>query len=465
MDIGGTHVSAADVDITARAILPGQSIRRPLDSEPTAAEFVKTLADCAAQLPFSTERRWAIALPGPFDYERGIARYEGVGKFDALRGYDLRAALAPVLPGGIAFCNDADAFGVGEWWAGAARGYRSVAGITLGTGVGSCFLKDGHPLRDGPGIPPEGRINELAFEGRPLEDTVSRQAMRQAYGADIDVQEIARRARQGDRVAAGVFERAYRVLGMVLAPVLAAFDPDILVVGGSIAASWDLIAGPLGAGLGRVGFPVRPAMHPADAPMLGAAYMATRLPVGWLLLGDLGTDLVHVQVLDRLDHLLKRGRGQRARLGEDQDPVPEGHQGRNRSDAPGGGQFGLVLGVYLAERDVRVLVASRVENRREHPARPAPRSPPVHERDPGLGHRVLERLRGQCDCTHVSPSIRGIPHRGITPAEMRHSLADLPGSRPHELPGMARQAARHVSTGHRSFVALATADWSARQFF
>jgi glucokinase len=288
MDIGGTHVSAANVDVVARAIVAGEWVRLPLDSGVSAPEFVKGLADCAALLPFRPERRWVIALPGPFDYERGIAQYEGVGKFGALRGYDLREALTPLLPGvgTVGFCNDADAFGLGEWWTGAARGYSVMAGITLGTGVGSCFLRDGHLERDGPGIPPGGRINELSFAGKPLEETVSRGAMRRAYAhatggsSDVDVLEIAQRAHEGDRAAVEVFSRTYKVLGMVLAPILAAFDPQILVVGGSIAASWDLVTAPLREGLAEAGtgllerIAIKPAQHPAEAALLGAAYRA-----------------------------------------------------------------------------------------------------------------------------------------------------------------------------------------------
>ena len=299
MDIGGTHVSVAHVDLETRSILPGESARVPLDSDAGAEEFVATLVGCAAEVPTLIGSRWSIALPGPFDYARGIAHYEGVGKFDALRGYDLGAALAARLPGigPIGFHNDADAFGAGEWWVGAARGAGRVVGITLGTGVGSCFLQDGRPLREGPGIPPEGRINELSYAGRPLEETVSRQALRRAYAeavggsaagsatadlaALVDVAEIAQRVRQGERAAAAVFERTYRVLGTVLAPILAAFEPEILVIGGSIAASWDLIATPLIAGLAETGpgridrVAVEPARYPAAAPLLGAAYLAS----------------------------------------------------------------------------------------------------------------------------------------------------------------------------------------------
>ena len=174
MDVGGTHVSAANVCLEAGCILPGQSVRLALDSRASAAEFVDTLAACAARLPTRPGRRWSIAVPGPFDYERGVAQYAGVGKFDALYGLDLRSALAARIPaaGEIGFLNDADAFGLGEWWVGAARGRRRVAGITLGTGVGSSFVEDGRALREGPGIPPYGRINGLYHAGKPLEEAI-----------------------------------------------------------------------------------------------------------------------------------------------------------------------------------------------------------------------------------------------------------------------------------------------------
>ena len=290
MDVGGTHVSAANVDLDTRSILPGQSARLPLDSHAGVEEFVAALVGCAARLPTRPGRRWSIALPGPFDYEQGIARYAGVDKFDALYGFDLRGALAARIPdaGPIGFHNDADAFGLGEWWVGAARGRRRVAGITLGTGVGSAFVEDGRALHEGPGLPPYGRINELNYQGKPLEQTVSRQALRQAYAkasADpVDVREIAERARQGDRAAAAVFDQAFRPLGHVLAPIFAAFEPEMLVIGGSIAASWDLVAKPLLDGLGDAGagadsgagdrIAVEPARFPAVAALLGAAYLA-----------------------------------------------------------------------------------------------------------------------------------------------------------------------------------------------
>ncbi|MFI6468294.1 ROK family protein [Streptomyces sp. NPDC050538] len=288
MEVGGTHVTAARVDIADRSLQLGPAHRESLDGGGSADDILAALVRCARRVPVPGGSRWAVALPGPFDYARGIGRYAGVGKFDALHGVDLRAALTASLPGvaGITFCNDADAFALGEWWAGAARGHRCAVALTLGTGVGSCFLRDGRIVRQGPGVPPEGRVHTVRYADEPLEETVSRRAIRRSYARSTgevapDVREIARRARQGDRAAAGVFADTFRALGRALGPLLAAFEPTVLVVGGAIAGAWDLVAEPLRAGLTETApartadIVVTPARCPEEAALLGAAYLAT----------------------------------------------------------------------------------------------------------------------------------------------------------------------------------------------
>ncbi|MEV0908930.1 ROK family protein [Streptomyces hokutonensis] len=288
LEVGGTHVTSACVDIGTRGLRSCRSFREPMDGDGSAEEILSALVRCARRLATDGSGPWAVALPGPFDYERGFGRYEGVGKFDALRDFDLRTALTAALPGAttVSFWNDADAFVLGEWWAGAARGHRSVVGITLGTGVGSCFLRDGRIVRQGPGIPPDGRVHTLRYAGGPVEETVSRRALRRAYAratgaSPPDVREIARRAREGDEAAADVFAETFSALGRVLGPSLAAFEPTVLVVGGAIAGAWDLVAEPLRAGLDEADHTrtrhivIAPAQQPTQAPLLGAAYLAT----------------------------------------------------------------------------------------------------------------------------------------------------------------------------------------------
>ncbi len=220
-------------------------------------------------------------MPGPFDYRSGVGRFVGVGKFEALNGFDVGTAFterAPARPGRVVFLNDADSFGLGEYTVGAAKGFRRAICLTLGTGVGSAFVADGVPLSSGPGVPPEGEAHFIVWGGQELEETVSRRAIRRAYreqtGADLDVHEIAELARSGSEVAGAVLEHAFQALGEAMSGYVRDFGAEVLVLGGSIAGSFDLIEPPLRKGLAR-DVVIRVAGDPENAPLIGAAVHAT----------------------------------------------------------------------------------------------------------------------------------------------------------------------------------------------
>ena len=292
LEIGGTHLTAALVRPGTWTVNAGGLMRVPFDGTRSADELISDMASVASALPAGHSGEWAVATPGPFDYEAGIGRFEDVGKFDALRGVNVRerllAAVRPV-PRRISFLNDADAFGVGEYATGAARGERRVVCITLGTGVGSAFLDAGAPVNEGPAVPPDGSAHLIVYRGRPLEETVSRRAIRAAYasatsrlGDDVpDVRDIADAARAGDATAARVFAETFAHLGRALAPWALAFEASMLIVGGSIATSWDLVEPAIRTGLGSVdralhGLASRKPVNPEHAALTGAAFWAAQ---------------------------------------------------------------------------------------------------------------------------------------------------------------------------------------------
>ncbi|MFE0106664.1 ROK family protein [Streptomyces sp. NPDC059009] len=278
LDIGGTHVSAALVDADRARVT--HRVRRPLDARGTAADILGAVVRCATELEAPEGELWGVAIPGPFDYDKGIARFEGVGKFDTLYGIDVRSVLLDTVrprPADVLFLNDAHAFALGEWGAGAARGHRRCVGITLGTGVGSAFLADGAVRREGAGVPPQGRMDLVEHEGRGLEASVSRRAILERYGQDgvaargLDVRDVAARARAGEKRARRVLEDTLTTLGAVLAPYIRGFDASVLVVGGAMAASWDLVGPALGSGLGDTPVRALAAELGPDAALIGAA--------------------------------------------------------------------------------------------------------------------------------------------------------------------------------------------------
>jgi glucokinase len=288
LEIGGTHVSAALVDTSLWTPVPGSSRREPLNSAGTSAEILEGISRCATALGARRDSTWGVAIPGPFDYANGIGTFEGVRKFDALRGTNVRRSLLDSIqpkPNDIVFVNDAKAFALGEWHAGAAAGHSRAAAITLGTGVGSGFVADGSLVDRGPEVPPEGRVDLLTAGGEPLENTVSRRAILAGYSLlrrepndpSLDVRDLAQLARDGDLAALEAITTAITTLGRVLAPWLELFRASVLVVGGSMTGSWDLILEPLKSGITSVRpdllrrMTVARARHPETSGQIGAA--------------------------------------------------------------------------------------------------------------------------------------------------------------------------------------------------
>lgn len=280
LEVGGTHVSAALIEPRTWTVL--STTRMTLDPRAPAEGLLDRFVAAGGEVTADDSAWWGVAMPDPFDYDRGIGRFEGVAKFESLNGVHVGAALRDRLrpvPAGVVFLNDADAFILGEWTAGAAAGARRCVGITLGTGIGSGWLVDGQVAN--PGNPPGGRAHRLTVHGRPLEDVVSRRAIRAAYAdaggdPDADVLNIAAAARAGEQRAAEVIERCFRALGKTLASVIAEFGAEVVVIGGAMSGSWDLFEPAFRAGAEVDSPPIRLAAHPDSAPLVGAAAHALR---------------------------------------------------------------------------------------------------------------------------------------------------------------------------------------------
>ncbi|PCE15607.1 hypothetical protein AUC47_12030 [Microbacterium sp. SZ1] len=283
IEVGGSHATAATVELLGSAARIVDSATRALDPALSADELLDGFVAPARRLTESLVTRWVVAMPGPFDYERGIGIFGDVAKFDALRGIDVREGMASRLglaPDRVSFVNDAAAYALGEWAFGAdTRASRQVC-VTLGTGVGSAFLDQGRIVTGGDGVPPDGWVYPLEFEGRPLEDTISTRAIVADYerrtGRSCTVKEIAGEAADGQADAAAVLDRAMGALGRALAPWLASFGADRLTVGGSMVRSWPVLVGALRDGLAQGGAPGRLDVTPSRlldaAPLLGAAH-------------------------------------------------------------------------------------------------------------------------------------------------------------------------------------------------
>jgi glucokinase len=278
LDVGGTHVSAGRVRLSRGVVEPEGRVRLEYTGE---ASLLERILDAARSVATRDTRRLGVAVPGPFDYAAGVCLVSH--KLPWLYGVNLRRELSlatGLADDDVSFLNDAEAFLLGEWWAGAARGHARAIGITLGTGLGSAFLESGRFVRSGPRVPPDGALYTQTFRGAPVEEAISRAGLLARYGMHAgDVEQIAERAVEGEPRARLVFEELGAELAEFLEPAVDAFAPTCLVVGGAIARAWELLE----PGLASLRRPdrrlvVAPAASIDDAALLGAARHAVEQP-------------------------------------------------------------------------------------------------------------------------------------------------------------------------------------------
>ncbi|GAA4306234.1 ROK family protein [Compostibacter hankyongensis] len=252
VDIGGSHVTVAAVDLIQKEVNYGSRTRMRVNAGGTADDILRLWGEAIRYvLHFACCKQATgigIAMPGPFDYEKGISHIRGLHKYESLFGLNIREKLSGQIsrpPESIVFENDAACFLSGEVINGAARGCRSAVGITLGTGLGSAYFHDGQAR--------EATLYKMPFRDSIAEDYLSTRwfvkRYRELSGREVkDVKELVQQLRV-DRTVQIVFEEFGHTLSLCLLPWLQEHNPEVLVVGGNIANAWELFSDPLIRGL------------------------------------------------------------------------------------------------------------------------------------------------------------------------------------------------------------------------
>ena len=151
IDIGGTHISSAVVNLNDMNICKNTFVRKSVNSNDSEFEILSQWVECINETNFHFGEKCdyiGISMPGPFDYELGISYMEDQHKFGSLYKKNIKLFLANSLeisPKKIKFINDAKAFLKGELNTMFFNEKINTAiGITLGTGLGSAIYKNGN---------------------------------------------------------------------------------------------------------------------------------------------------------------------------------------------------------------------------------------------------------------------------------------------------------------------------------
>jgi glucokinase len=286
-DIGGSHITAAAIDLSTGNIIRESLTERAVDNRASASTIIgvwaEALSNTLSKVTFSDVKGIGFAMPGPFDYVKGICYIRGVAKYENLYGFNISDAIASSLDVPpdflIRFMNDASSFAVGEAWAGSASNASKSLSITLGTGFGSAFIEDRIPIVDGPLVPKIGCVYHLPYRDGIADDYFSTRGLLGRYkketGKELSgVKELAQ-LYNTDKFVPELFRDFGLNLGIFLAPWLKGFEAEVLVIGGNISHAYDLFGNHFELSLKEQNCNCEVALSKLkeDAALLGSAYL------------------------------------------------------------------------------------------------------------------------------------------------------------------------------------------------
>lgn len=292
VDVGGTTVKAALLDSDGLEY-SGSERPTPRDLGPDAviATIIRAIVELRARMPEAARlRAVGLVVPGIVDAQEGIAVYAAnIG----WRELPLRQIVAEAVGEPVVLDHDVRAAGLAELEWGAGRGLHEVLFVALGTGVAGAVITRGQAYAgatDRAGelghlpVFPQGEWCACGQRGC-TETYASGAAVSRRYcaasGIDVTAEDVISRAAAGDPVADGIFNDALTALGRALVHYVLLMDPELIIIGGGMAAAGAALLQPLTREV-QAGLAWRPAPRisigrfAGDAGRRGAGLLAWR---------------------------------------------------------------------------------------------------------------------------------------------------------------------------------------------
>ncbi len=304
IDVGGTNIKAGAVDYQGNILA---TIKTPSEASAGRDAFLNKLqsivTDLISQMKGQSPMAVGFGIPGAIHCADGVVTQ--APNFPALNGIPLRDLMVERLKLPCFMDNDANCIAFGEMWTGAGRGYSHILLLALGTGIGGGVIIDDEMLRGADGM--AGELGHIAVEidGAPcncgsvgcLETIASATGILRMFReqkskhpesplnslqeTSITPAVIFGEAVKGDQFSRSLIEQAGRGLGVGIASFINIFNPEIVIIGGGVAAAWDILIPPAIETMKKRAFKapaervkVVRAEKENDAGIFGTAYLA-----------------------------------------------------------------------------------------------------------------------------------------------------------------------------------------------
>lgn len=309
IDLGGTKIVAAIISSSGRVMAKEYHLTLASEGPQAVTNRLLSAIDhllSESHVSLSKLDSISIAAAGAIDSDRGL-----VTSSPNLPGWS-DVPLKDIVSGqfGVStyLLNDASAAALGEHRLGAGRGTANLIHMTVGTGIGGGIIiggklylgtggsagEIGHMVIDVNG--PECRCGNFGcLEVMASGTAIAREAIRRLRDGEnstlsdmvaakienITAREVGLAAQSGDRLASEVILRAATYLGVGVVNVVNIFNPEMIVIGGSVAKMGDILLNPVKKLVAQKAFRLAaqavrivPARLGDDAGVVGAAVFA-----------------------------------------------------------------------------------------------------------------------------------------------------------------------------------------------
>jgi glucokinase len=264
IDLGGSHISGALVNLGGGILHEFRDSIIGGNGEENYQKLAGFLKMTITQAEKQKSRILGIAIgvPGILDSQTGMVK---LAPGLAWKDYPLLQQLEQITDLPVILENDVNLATLGEHWFGAGRGVRDLVMVAIGTGIGAGIILDGKLHRGYseasgeigyilPGVqflnnqyPGFGALESVASGKGIAEQAVKKWSS--FHGTqkmpEMEAADVFQAAREGQIWAAQVVAETVDYLSLALANVIVCLDPELVILGGGIASSANMLIEPI----------------------------------------------------------------------------------------------------------------------------------------------------------------------------------------------------------------------------
>ncbi len=271
IDVGGTKIRLALVSDDGTIV---SSKQYPTHADKGYQEVIKRITNGIEQIVIDSKlslhdiRGISVAAAGIIDSRNGIITTSP--NLPDWKDIPLKDILVDSLGLDVYLMNDANAAALGEYHAGVGKGIKNLVYITVSTGIGGGIVIDGELYTGTDGC--AGELGHMVIEADGPQckcgnygcleilasgTAIAREAQKRINQGDksllsnlvksceeITARTVSIAAKKGDLVAIEVINKAAYYLGIGMANIVNIFNPEMIIIGGSVSKMGEMLLKP-----------------------------------------------------------------------------------------------------------------------------------------------------------------------------------------------------------------------------